>query len=434
METLLLLTAISLGLLAFFEPCTIATHSLFAARAHQKKLPKRIVDIVLIWGSRSFLLVILFLTPTLLTGAPEVNVVTASVVLTIMASVYLISRKIYIPVPHLEFFRLIPYSSRLPDSIKLGLTAPACTLPLLVILIVLVVSVNSLPMAIISALLFATFFSVPLLVAAITGINEPGKDFLSKAANGTPYLTAVLLFSTAFYLLLPEFDLDRKSLEATLQHASFAGIGIAFVAGFVFSFNPVSFASIPVVLAYVTRAHEKQQALSLGGAFIVGLVLTHVVLGMAAAMGGEWVKVVMGRQWGVFLGPVLIILGLMWTGWLKLRLPWISMRGKKVTGHWGAFLLAIPFSVAICPFCAPALLVTLTASAAIGSALFGAGLLLAFALGRSIPILLGAWSMGWLETLQVVGKHHRGFEIIGGMVLILTGLYMLNEYLFIITY
>jgi len=434
METLLLLTAVILGLLAFFEPCTIATHTLFSARAHQKNVTNRVMDITLIWGSRSLLLTILFSVAIALTSAPEVNAVTTSIVLIVMASVYLISRKIYIPVPHLEFFRLIPHSSRFPDSIKLGLTAPACTLPLLIILIVLVVLVNSLSMAIFSALLFATLFSVPVFVVAFSGINESRKDFLSKAANGTPYLTAALLFSVAFYLLLPQFDLDRQSLEATLQQASFAGIGIAFIAGFVFSFNPVSFASIPVVLAYVTRAHEKQQALSLGGAFIIGLVLTHVVLGMAAAMGGEWVKSVMGRQWGLFLGPLLIVLGLMWPGWLKLQLPWISMRGKKVTGHWGAFLLAIPFSVAICPFCAPALLVTLTASAAIGSVLFGAGLLLAFAVGRSIPILLGAWSVGWLESLQVVGRHHRGFEMTGGIVLILTGLYMLNEYLFIIKY
>jgi len=434
MEALLLFSAVMLGTLAFFEPCTIATHTLFAVRAHQKGLPTRMVDIVLIWVSRSFLMVILFGAATLLSRAPDINVVTASIVLGVMASVYVISRRVYIPVPHLECFRLLPYSSRLPDSIKLGLTAPACTLPLLVILIVLVMSVNSLAIAIISALLYAFFFSVPVLVSAMTGINESGKDFLSKVANGSPYLTAILLFSAAIYLVLPELNLETQSLQVTLQHASLAGIGIAFVAGFVFSFNPVSFASIPVVLAYVTRAHEKQQAISLGSAFIVGLILTHVALGVVAAMGGEWVKTVMGRQWGLFLGPVLIILGLMWPGWLKLRLPWISMRGKKVTGHGGAFLLAIPFSVAICPFCAPALLVTLTASAAIGSVLFGAGLLLAFAIGRSVPILLGAWSMGWLESLQIVGRHHRGFEMMGGIALILTGLYMLNEYLFIVQY
>ncbi|HHJ34463.1 MAG TPA: cytochrome C biogenesis protein [Gammaproteobacteria bacterium] len=239
--------------------------------------------------------------------------------------------------------------------------------------------------------------------------------------------------------MFPEFDLDRQTLQATFHEASFAALGIAFLAGFVFSFNPVSFASIPVVLAYVTRAEgasadRKRQALSLGAAFVAGLIITHVLLGVIAAFGGEWVKSIMGREWGLFLGPLLIVLGLMWPGWLRLRLPWMAMRGRKVSGHWGAFLLAIPFSVAICPFCAPALLITLTASAAIGSVMFGAALLLAFASGRSIPIMLGAWSMGWLESLQVVGRHHRLFEIIGGITLIVTGLYMLNEYLFIIAY
>jgi len=434
MNELMLFAAAALGMLAFFEPCTIATHTLFAARAHQKNTVSRLTDMTLIWLVRSLLLTGLFVVAVLLTDEPNISETVAAIVLTVMGSVYLISRKVYIPVPHLEFFRLIPFSTKLPDAVRLGLTAPACTLPLLVIMIVLVASVNSLSLAITAALLFSSLFSLPVLVAAVTGINESGRDFLGKAANATPYLTAILLYSAAVFLIIPDVNLDKQSLEATFQNASFAGLGIAFLAGFIFSFNPVSFASIPVVLAYVTRAHEKQQALSLGAAFIIGLVLTHVVLGMSAALGGEWVKDIMGRQWGLFLGPLLIVLGLMWSGWLKLRLPWISMRGKKVTGHGGAFLLAIPFSVAICPFCAPALLIALTASAAIGSVTFGALLLLAFALGRSIPILLGAWSMGWLETLQVVGKHQRGFEITGGIVLILSGLYLLNEYLFIIKY
>ncbi|MDH5778141.1 MAG: sulfite exporter TauE/SafE family protein, partial [Gammaproteobacteria bacterium] len=105
---------------------------------------------------------------------------------------------------------------------------------------------------------------------------------------------------------------------------------------------------------------------------------------------------------------------------------------KKVTGLWGAFLLAIPFSVAVCPFCTPALLVTLTASAAIGSVPYGFALLLAFALGRSIPIIIGAWSMGWLESLQILSRYQKIFEVIAGVVLILVGLYLLNEYFFFI--
>ena len=128
------------------------------------------------------------------------------------------------------------------------------------------------------------------------------------------------------------------------------------------------------------------------------------------------------------------VLGLLWPGWLKLRLPWISMRGRRVAGVWGAFLLGIPFSVAVCPFCTPALMVTLTAAAAIGSVPFGLALLLAFALGRSIPIALGTWSMGWLESLKMLSRYQKGLEIVAGITLILAGLYLLNEYFFIVQY
>ncbi|MCH8930374.1 MAG: hypothetical protein IIA98_05590 [Proteobacteria bacterium] len=55
---------------------------------------------------------------------------------------------------------------------------------------------------------------------------------------------------------MPAFDIDIEILRASLQQASLAGIGVSFLTGLVFSFNPVSFASIPVVLAYVTKARE----------------------------------------------------------------------------------------------------------------------------------------------------------------------------------
>jgi len=226
--------------------------------------------------------------------------------------------------------------------------------------------------------------------------------------------------------------LDIETFRNILVEASWSGIGLAFLIGFVFSFNPVSFASVPVVLAYVTKAHEQRPALLVGGAFVSGMILTHVMLGITAALGGQWVQGIMGREWGLFLGPLLIIMGLMWTGGLNVRLPWIGLKAKKVTGLWGAFLLGIPFTVAICPFCTPALLVTLTASAAIGSPGFGFSLLLAFALGRSIPVLLTAWGIGFIESLNVLSSYQKYFEILSGVTLIITGLYLLNEYFFIL--
>lgn len=435
MITLLLLTATLLGLLAFFEPCTIATHTLFSVRTHQSTDSKRCCQSLFsVWLSRAALLSGLFMIAVLLTDVPQWGPFLPSIILSVMAVVYVVSRFTYIPIPHLEFFKLIPSGKKLPFAMQLGLTLPACTLPLVVVTAGMAITVGSIGFAAVAGLLFASWFTLPMVVASYKGIHEDARQLLNRAAKGSPYLTAVLLLGTALYLIIPALDINVQMLKETLQTASWAGIGIAFLAGFVFSFNPVSFASIPVMLAYVTKAHEERQALFMGAAFVTGTLVTHVVLGMAAALGGEWVQSVMGRQWGLFLGPLLIVMGLMWSGWLKIRLPWFGIKGKRVTGIWGAFLLGIPFSVAVCPFCTPALLVTLTASAAIGSVGFGFSLLLAFALGRSIPIILGAWSMGWLESLQILSRHQKSLEIIAGIVLILTGLYMLNEYFFIIKY
>jgi len=432
MITMLLLTSSVLGLLAFFEPCTIATHTLYSVKVNQSDKKTCCQSILSIWLSRSILLVALFTVSVFFTEPPEWTEFFPSIMLSVMAIIYIVSRFIYIPVPHLAFYKLIPFSNRLPHSIHLGLTLPACTLPLVVIVIGMSISLGSVSFAALSGLLFSTLFTAPMAITSYKGIDKDGLELLNRAAKGSPYLTAFLLISLALFLLIPSVEINADALKQVLTEASWTGIGLSFLAGFVFSFNPVSFASVPVILAYVTKAHEKRRAILMGMAFVCGMIVTHVVLGVAAALGGEWVQGIMGRQWGLFLGPLLIIMGLMWTGWLTIRLPWFGVKAKKVTGIWGAFLLGIPFSVAVCPFCTPALLVTLTASAAIGSVGFGFALLLAFALGRSIPIILGAWSMGWIESLQILSRYQKSFEIVAGMVLILTGLYLLNEYFFII--
>ena len=438
MITMLLSTAALLGLLAFFEPCTIATHTLFSVRANKTMDNKTCCQgLLAVWFSRTVLLISLFSLAVFFIESPiflKAGSFVPSIILSAMAVVYVVSRFIYLPIPHLEFFKIIPAGKKIPFSIQLGLTLPACTLPLVLVTAGMAVVVGSMGFAALAGFLFASFFTLPMFIASYKGVNEDTKQLLNHAAKGSPYLTAVLLIGAALVLLIPVLDINIVTLKETLQTQSWAGIGIAFLAGFIFSFNPVSFASVPVMLAYVTKAGGEKRALLMGGAFVLGMLVTHVVLGVAAALGGEWVKSIMGREWGLLLGPLLIVMGLMWAGVINIRVPWFGVRGRKATGIWGAFLLGIPFSVAVCPFCTPALLVTLTASAAIGSVSFGFFLLLAFALGRSIPIILGAWSMGWLESLQVLSRYQKYLEMFAGVVLVLVGLYLLNEYFYFIEY
>lgn len=226
--------------------------------------------------------------------------------------------------------------------------------------------------------------------------------------------------------------MNLETLRSTLEQASLASLGIGFSAGFLFSFNPVALAAIPVSLAYVTKARDTRRAVLFGSMFIAGMIVTHVLMGFAAGFGGRWVQKLLGREWGLVLGPLLILLGLMWPGWVKLPLPTIAFRARRASSGWGAFLLGIPFSVAVCPFCTPALVILLGVATGIGSPLFGATLLLAFALGRAVPIILGAWAVGWLEGLKPLRHSQKLFEIIGALLLILSGLYMLNAYFFFI--
>jgi cytochrome c-type biogenesis protein len=226
--------------------------------------------------------------------------------------------------------------------------------------------------------------------------------------------------------------MEMEQLRAIAQQASFASLLVGFTTGLLFSFNPVALAAIPVSLAYVTKSREQRAALHYAGAFVLGMLLVHIALGAIAGLGGLWVQKLLGRYWGVVLGPLLIVLGLAWPGWIKLPLPQIALRARRATSVWGAGALGAAFAVAVCPFCTPALVVLLGVAAGVGSVTFGVLLLLAFAIGRAVPIFLGGWAVGTLEAMKPLGRFQRGFEISAGIVLVLMGLYMLNAFFLLI--
>jgi cytochrome c-type biogenesis protein len=221
---------------------------------------------------------------------------------------------------------------------------------------------------------------------------------------------------------------ELEALRAGLAQAGLPALAVGFLAGLAFSFNPVALAAIPVSLGYVTRARARTEAFLLGAMFIAGMIATHAALGAAAGLGGRWIEQLFGRYWGLVLGPLLVVLGLAWAGWLRLPWPAAGVRGWRASGPWSAFALGAPFAVAVCPACTPALVVLLGVAAAIGSPLFGLVLAVAFALGRAVPIAVGAWTIGALEGMRGLAGWRRAFEIAGGAALIASGLYLLNAF------
>jgi len=202
MTTLLLVSAALLGLLAFFEPCTIATHTLFSVRAHQQAGRHCCQNLLTVWLSRVVLLILLFVIIVLVTEPPVWGGYLPSIILSAIALVYIASRFMYIPIPHLEFFRLLPAGKSLPFAVQLGMTLPACTIPLFAIVAGIAASVDSVAFAALAGLLFGSLFTLPMAVSSWLGLHESGLELLNRTARASPYLTAVLLFGAALYLLV----------------------------------------------------------------------------------------------------------------------------------------------------------------------------------------------------------------------------------------
>ena len=109
--------------------------------------------------------------------------------------------------------------------------------------------------------------------------------------------------------------MDIDSLQQATQQAGMGALFVSFLAGLVFSFNPVALAALPVSLAYVTKAREPRQVVIYAGMFIAGMLAIHVLLGAAAGFGGQGVQKLLGRYWGLLLGTWMILMGLLWPGW-----------------------------------------------------------------------------------------------------------------------
>ncbi|WP_024302662.1 cytochrome c biogenesis CcdA family protein [Pseudogulbenkiania sp. MAI-1] len=222
--------------------------------------------------------------------------------------------------------------------------------------------------------------------------------------------------------------MELEALRQAVAQGVWGASGVSLLAGLFFSLNPLVLAALPVPLAYVIRARSPKDAARYGLMFLAGMIGAHTLLGLLAGFGGQWVQTLVGRYWGLVLGPWLIGLGLLWTGWIKLSLPAFGFKAVRAKTAWGAFALGVPFSVAVCPACTPALVVLLGASAAGGSPVLGMAMLASFAVGRAIPLALAASAVGWVEQLKPLGRFRRAFELAGGVLLMFTGLYLLNAY------
>jgi len=214
------------------------------------------------------------------------------------------------------------------------------------------------------------------------------------------------------------FSPDNLQILSTV---SLIGFLLVFLAGLVMAFNPRSLLVIPVIMGYLAGPVESM-AFSRAVAFVLGMTVADVGLGVFFALVGSKAAAIFGPRWEIVIGIMLIILGLRWLNLLRFRTAGREMALKKTGNFVGAFMLGIPFSMSFCPFCVPILLSILSVAAATGKVWYSAVLMVFFSLGRGLPLLIAGLSVGALKQADSVQRYIPAFEKAGGAVLIILGI------------
>ena len=200
-------------------------------------------------------------------------------------------------------------------------------------------------------------------------------------------------------------------------------------------FSPCHLASIPLIVAYVAgqeTAVNPRKAGWFAGAFTLGLFITIALIGLICTWLGRMLGDV-GIWWQVLVGGVLI-----WAALGMLGVEACSMSGSllyrlNIKGVSGAFVLGLAYGVlsGSCTFgfIAP-ILAIVTIQQEIMTGVF---LIVLFALGHCLPILVAGSSTAWVRKLTENSSWQGAglwFRKGAGVVIALLGVYfILNPFI-----
>ncbi|MBX6385725.1 MAG: sulfite exporter TauE/SafE family protein [Microbispora sp.] len=204
---------------------------------------------------------------------------------------------------------------------------------------------------------------------------------------------------------------------------------IAAAAGLVSFVSPCVLPLVPGYLSYVTgmSGDPKRGRMVLGSAlFVLGFAVVFVLGGalfggLGAALHGN--ADVITRV----LGVVTIVLGLAFVGAIPGLQRDVRIHRLPAAGVATAPLLGVVFGLGWTPCIGPTLAVVMTLSVNQGSALRGAALAFAYALGLGLPfVLAGLAYRKALHTFKAVRRHTPVITKVGGAMLVAVGVLLVT--------
>jgi cytochrome c-type biogenesis protein len=225
-------------------------------------------------------------------------------------------------------------------------------------------------------------------------------------------------------------------LQPLLQQGelSFAMLSMVLVAGVVAGVTPFGL-SMAVLVAgragsgAVEMGDDRSRVLRQALWFSVGSATSLFAAGIVAAAAGS---VLVDYRLAPYIPVLTLLMGLQllvarrWQLLSRLRLRRVERSAKRPATTGDAFLLGLPFGVITAPCTAPIIVAVLSLIAANGGILFGGLVLLAFTIGRSAPLVLGA-TYGHRAMARVGGgQRSLWLRRALGAVLIVASVYFLT--------
>jgi sulfite exporter TauE/SafE len=191
-----------------------------------------------------------------------------------------------------------------------------------------------------------------------------------------------------------------------------------FLLGLMTAISPCPLATNITAICFISKDIENRNRVFLNGlCYTLGRAITYTGLALIIFFGVDQLKFsgFFQRYGEKFIGPLLLIIGLLMIDVIKIKFPGFSrlttgMQYKLKWSYFDAILLGLVFALAFCPYSGVlyfGMLVPMTVTS-----VSGLYLPLVFAIATGIPVIIIAWILAY--TVSGVGSFYnkmKSFEL-----------------------
>jgi len=209
----------------------------------------------------------------------------------------------------------------------------------------------------------------------------------------------------------------------------------AFILGIMTAISPCPLATNITAIGFISKDIENRKRIFYNGLwYTLGRAISYTSLGMILFFGASKFQVarIFQSNGEKFLGPLLIIVGILMLDMIKIKFPGFNKISEKFQSNdrkrnwWSALLLGIVFALAFCPYSGVlyfGMLIPITISSTSG--LF---LPFVFAVATGLPVIIIAYLLAF--SLSSIGGFYnkvklfeKWFRRIVSVAFILVGFY-----------